>query len=576
MTIQNGGKVIPFAQSPSFYMKRGAKEMERNDLIRALTRYRQAYLSAPDQAEPCLAVAEILSQMQRFEESNRLLLLLLASGNGTPECFFGLACNYFGMREYDYAAESLENYLDADPDGAFALDAEDFLDMIDDDDAMYDMTGLRTDADFDDSASCVFARHLLDAGDYADAINELKRQVAVSPQNLQVQNLLAIAYFCTGDRAQAFGVTNAVLTNDPNNVAARCNLALLCHEAGDQAEALAHLRIAETHCGDLQEDLQALSVLELELEQYDRAEKTIRRLQQLQPFDTDTLHRLGYCRYMQNDFDEAESCYKQLLKINPDDLVARYYLAQSRKTEIAYKQRRARWLIAYEVPFSEAFRRLNQLNHTLGTPSDELLATWRGDRHFRNLLQWALMLPDRRVKRSMLSLLYTFGDEPAERMLREFLLYTNQPDDMKRVVFGMLKHLDAKEPYMAYLNGRWIQGRVNMLTLPYQLPAAYETVVQMLLQYMVGARDEACVTAAAHIYQAYIESLDRSFPRMSQMQEVSFAAALEYLGCKACGVEVGMEEIVNAYRISNTRLRNALVKLEPFAEAGVPQPEEET
>lgn len=575
MTSKNAGKIIPFSQGASFYMKRGAKEMERNDLIAALTRYRQAHLRAPDEAEPCLAVAEILSQMQRFEESNRMLLLLISTGSGTPECLFGLACNYFGMREYDYAAESLENYLDADPDGPFALDAEEFLDVIDDDDAMFEMTGLRTDADYDDSASCVFARHLLDAGDYADAVGELRRQMELSPDNHQVQSLLTIAHFCAGERAQAVELVNKMLAECPGDVSARCNMALLCHESGDDGEALKHLRLAETNCGDSADELQNLSVLELELAQYPEAERTIRKLLHQQPYDENTLHRLGYCRYQQGDAEEAQACYKKLLKINPDDMVARYYLAQSRKTELTEKQRRARWMIAYEVPFSEAFRRLNQINRMLALPSGELMSAWRESGHFAELLRWALTLPDRRVKRSMLSLLYTFGDARAERMLREFLLLTNQPDDLKRVVFGMLKHMEAREPYMAYLNGRWIQGRIDMLSLPYRLPAGYENVVQILLQYMVGVRDEACVTAASHIYHAYIESLEQHFPRISAMQEVSFAAALEYLGCKACGVEVALEEIVNAYRISNTRLRNALVKLEPFASAAG-EPEEET
>ena len=36
------GKVIPFSQSAHFYMKRGAKELEKNDLIAAVAKYREA------------------------------------------------------------------------------------------------------------------------------------------------------------------------------------------------------------------------------------------------------------------------------------------------------------------------------------------------------------------------------------------------------------------------------------------------------------------------------------------------------------------------------------------------------
>ncbi|MEG1525396.1 MAG: tetratricopeptide repeat protein [Clostridia bacterium] len=565
MTDLQKGKIIPFAQGSSFYMKRGAKEMEKNDLLAALNRYRQAYLSAPDQAEPCLAVSEILSQMQRFEESNRMLLLLMSSGNGTPECFFGLACNYFGMREYDGAAESLENYLEADPDGPFAMEAEDFLDMIDDDDAMYEMTGLKTDADYDDSASCMFAQNLMNAGDYAGAVRELSSQVEKTTDSLMVQNQLAIAYFCNGERNRALGLTTAILADHPKNVQALCNMALCLHETGDEKGAMEHLCVAETLKTELPEELHNICVLELELGRYEKALATLKHLLQILPYDENILHKMGYCCYMLGDTAGAQDCYRRILKIQPADTIAKYYLNQSKKTGLDEKIVRAHWMIPYQVPFSEAFRRLNQINKFLALPPDELLVLWQKDAHMQQLLQWALSLPEARVKKSMLSLLFSFGDERAQWMLRDYLLRTDQPDDLKRVVFGMLKRLSAPEPYMAYLNGQWIQGRVNMLEFPYKLPASYENVVQLLLQYMVGVREEDCVAAAAGIFHNYIESLQQEFPRISVTQELSLAAALEYLACKQCGVDISESEIEKAYRISSTRLHNALTKLGPFA-----------
>lgn len=562
----NTGKVIPFQQGASFYMRRGAKEMERNDLLAALVRYRQAYLHDPNDAEPCLAVAEILSQMQRFEESNRMILLLMSAGNGTPECHFGLACNYFGLREYDYAADSLENYLDADPDGAFALEAEDFLDFLDDDDAMYELTGLKTDADYDDDASCQFARHLIEAGDYADAISELERQVTRSPQSAAVKNQLAIAYYCNGERVRAHTLTTQLLSENPCDVLARCNMALFCHESGDDAKAAEHLAVVQNLGTDLPEELHNLSIMELSLGQYESAERTLKRLQQILPFDENVLHKLGYCHYMQDNTEEAQKQYKRLLTIDPGDTVAKYYLEQCSRSLPGNRKVSAKWSIAYQVPFPEVFRRLTQINKYLSLSEQELLRLWQEDSHFSDMLDWALTLPEHRVKKSVLSLIYTFGDAKAERTLRAFLLYTSQPDYLKRAVFGMLKHLGAQEPYAAYLNGQWIQGRVNMLEVPYKLPACYEAVTQYLVQCMVGVRSDECVSAAAHIYRKYLDSLETHFPRISEMQAASLAAALEYCACIACGVDAQEEEIIAAYRISNTRFRNALLKLTPFRE----------
>ena len=43
-------------------MKRGAKELEKNDLIAAIAKYREAYERAPEDAEIAIALAEILSR----------------------------------------------------------------------------------------------------------------------------------------------------------------------------------------------------------------------------------------------------------------------------------------------------------------------------------------------------------------------------------------------------------------------------------------------------------------------------------------------------------------------------------
>jgi len=268
---------------------------------------------------------------------------------------------------------------------------------------------------------------------------------------------------------------------------------------------------------------------------------------------------------MQGDAEGAKVYYQKLLRIDPHDTVAKYYLNQCKHADNAGKKPNAKWIIPYQVPFSEAFRRLNHLNRVLALPHDELNHVWAEDAAMRDLLVWAISLSDLRVKRSMLSLVFTFADRNAQHILRDFLLRTDQPDELKRAVFGMLKHLGAKEPYMAYLNGRWIKGRVSLLELDYKLPASYEGVMQVLMQYMLGNCREECTTEAARIFQQYVDSLKKEFPRISAAQEISFAAALEYLSRLNCGETITLDEISDIYRVTKSRLKNALLKLEPFA-----------
>jgi len=566
MKTNNKGKIIPFAQSASFYRRRGEKELEKNDLVAAIAKYREAYERAPEDPEIAIALAEILSQMQRYEESNRILLLLCAQGDEIPpECYFGLACNYFGLQDYDRAADSLEDYLDAEPDGLFAADAEDFLDLIDDDDAMYEATGLRTDDDYEDNAVCHFARSLLASGELGYAVEELEYRLGQSPESEKIQEQLAIAYFCDNRRSDAEAIADKLLEKSPNDILANCTMALSELDAGKKAAAMERLERIAAIPTDEPEELHSIAVLQLDLELYEDAEKTLAKLIQLMPYDENVLHKAGYARFMRGDAEGAKPFYEKLLRIDPHDTVARYYLNQCRHAGASHKNAPSRWSVPYQIPFGEAFRRLNHINRALAQPKDELYQVWVGDHTFRDLLSWALSLPDVRVKKSMLSLVFTFGDKYAERILRDFLLRTDQPDNLKRAVFGMLKQMGAKEPFHAYINGHWISGHVSLMELDYKVPASYENVLQLMMQFMLGNCREECAAEAAAVFRRYVESLGNKYPRMSAAQEVSMAAALEYFGRINCGEEVTQDEIGEVYRVTKQRLRNAILKLEPFA-----------
>lgn len=564
MTKRDERKVIPFQQNASFYMKRAAKETEKNDLIMALCRYRQACASAPDDPEPRIAMSEILSQMQLYEESNRVLMLLMSEGKGTPECHFGLACNYFGMREFDFAQDSLYDYLDIDPNGAFAYDAEDFLDFLEDDSAMFGMTGLKTDQDYDDNASCLYARSRMSAGDFASAVSELEHQLTVSPDSIPVREQLAIAYFCGGDIERSEQTANEILAKMPDSVAARCNLALCCRLRDDNEGAEEQLRFVKALRSDRPEEVQQISVLEMELGHYEDALETMKGILTKLPYDENVLHRYAFCNYILHNDTIAQDIYKKLLRIHPDDTVAEYYLNETMHPWKNEKALRSRWTIAYQVPFAEAFRRLNTLNRRLGDEGKDLFEDWACDASFRKLIIWALGLPDLRVKRSILSILGMLGDDLSIRLLREFLIRTDQPDDEKRVVLGILKRLNCPEPYMAYLNGQWISGKVRLFDFDPSVPESYIHVMQIVMQFMIGVRDEDCVSDAKELYRRYLNGLNGKYGRISDAQSLAFAAALELLACKENGIAVSEAEIEKAYRITPTRLKNAVAKLTPY------------
>lgn len=562
------GKVLSFRQETGFYLKRGAKQLEKNDLLAALHRYRQAYDNDPSNVDSCLAVAEILHQMRRFDESNRILFVYLSMHAPAAECFFGIACNFYGMHEFDYAAESLESYLQLDPDGPYAYDAEDFLDVLGDDEELGIATGISEEEDFDTLTICTRAQHLINAGQPEIAVELLQQHLSDLPTAKRAKNLLAAALYCAGDPASAMTVTEAVLKDDPHDISAQCNRILLLHVGGEEEQARAALAAFPAATIEKPEHLASLALLQLELEQAEHAKQTLQRLLLETPYDETALHQMGYCCHLLGDLPMAENCYRKLLRIDPSDTVARYYLKAVKEEREDPSARRAYWSLPYRVPLPEMLRRMNYINRIFSRPQAEVRELWEKDDSFRHLLNWVFTLPDERSKRAILSFYYTMGDAAAERALRGYLLRTDQPDMLKREVLGLLKRMDAKEPFMAYLASQWIQGRVSMLTLPQNLPAPYENVMRTLMEQVAKQQNgEELATKAAALYHRYLKQFAGTrYPRISENQEVSFAAALELLASRLAGTPVTEEEICHRYRVTQQRLRNAIAKFEPYTE----------
>ena len=126
------GRVLSFEQKGDFFYKRGNDKLDKNDLIEALCSYRRAMEQEPEDQYSCIAVAEVLSEMERYDDSNRVLLPLLSREDVEPEAIFGLGCNLAALNETDSAKKMLERYLQAEPEGEYIYDAYDLLDAIDD------------------------------------------------------------------------------------------------------------------------------------------------------------------------------------------------------------------------------------------------------------------------------------------------------------------------------------------------------------------------------------------------------------------------------------------------------------
>ena len=558
------GKVLSFEQKGEFFYKRGLDRLDKNDLVEALANYRMALEREPENNEIRMAVAEVLTEMERYEESNRILLAMLREEDTEPECYFGLGCNFMGMNELDRAKDSLERYTELEPEGGFVWDAYDMLDAIDDA-QYYESNGGLVEVSRENEAfdAAEEGRALLEREDYDGAETALGRALKLDPKLHYARNNLSLVLYCKREYKRAGAEAKAVLEMEPGNVQALCNLCMIEHTQRDKAGAN-KTADALMRCDTTEPDeLSRMALVLMDLNRFEEAYGVLVKLAREYPYEEGTLHRLGMCAYETGRYQEAAVAYDKLARINPLDTVARYYRGLCRAARIngeAGPRGRKRFMPNYQVPFDELLARINRLNQMVALPREELTHIWQNTQELDALVEWGFTLPDRGIKRALLTVVSSFEDQKGERILRDFILRRDQPDELKHEAFGMLARQHAAEPYIGYIDGSLVESRVSADGLPTGVSKPYKDALALCLATMHGRRSEDTVTAAVVLWGNFIQR-QASLPRITRMQGAAMAAALEYLACKETGEKAAKGDVCAKYGVSALRFKNAIDRL---------------
>lgn len=551
-----GGKVLSFEQNGEFYQRSGMTKLDKNDLLGAMASYRTALEKDPDNPETILAIAEILTAMQRYDESNRLLMSRFDLDERPSEAYFGMGCNFMAQREYEQARMSFDKYLELEPDGEFAYSAYDMAEAIDDGSAVR-FGGAPDKA----GESAEIARQMMEQEDFKGAIEILEKLIEEQPELIVPRNHLALAYYCVHDYDKATEQVGEVLRRDPSNIQAHCNLAVFMRGARDDLGLKRQVEYLKSVDSEDIDDLNHLGVTLMEVREFDAALSIFKKLLQSRPYEAGIMHRLALCHYHMGEYAAAVKLYDKLLQIDRQDTIAAYYRSACRAAQRG-EPRQMSLVLNYQVPPEEIVQRIRRINEYIHTPKDELQKLWYTGSDLQSLAKWGLTLPDISVKRAMLSFIASFKDKAAESILRDFALQREQAIAIKRDAFALLKTMDAKEPYLSYVNGELMESRVSLVpVLPKGMPKAYGEVLEACMKYMRGIRDNDCMADAMKIWTAYVEGLDGYRP-LSRGQMLGLAAAIEYVACRRRGLEVTKWELCSKYGISVARFNNALAKLD--------------
>lgn len=516
--------VLPFEQPGAFFHRRAVAKLDRSNYLEAVSFLRRALEREPDNSEYLLDLADVYARMNCFDESNQVLVSILRRGEASPECFFGMGCNFYALRQFPNARDSLLTYQRLEPDGEFVETAEDILDELDD----YDEDSLPPEL----SDLAYKGKRALDAGEYAKAVRLFNRVLSQEPDLLFVRNNLALGYYCLKEMDAAIDQCALVLEEDAYNLHANCNMALFLTETGLPRDAAPFIeRLADLEADD-PDDLYKLCLTLCELGRDTLALTRLKELLFYRPYDKRALHYYAVAHYNTAQYRKAMNLWDRVRRIDPDNPVAPYCLklaADAQRTGSA-----APLHYYYQLPAAEIRKRLKLFVQLLGGSREEVSARFERDASFRQLIRWGLSVSDEAFQRTTLKLLGYVGGAHAEEILRDFLLFP-EGDALKREAMSCLKSMGAQEPFFACLGDSMVEVRVSVFESDHPMTPAQQEVLRIAAEGLPEYLSAGLMTreeVAAQMLSLWVRYL-RAAPRpvrVNRPQNWAAALALLFLG----------------------------------------------
>ena len=432
------GDVVPFARSTDYWHRRAMDNRRSLRFPEAVELLRSAARQEPDNVEIQMDLAETLSEMECFEQSSRLLYRLLSRDPNLAECYYGLACNDYGMQKNEEALDALIHYLRLAPEGPYAEEARDMLEMLS---GVDDGTG--------NSRGELLIKRGMKA--FADdkphkATEHLKRALRVSRDMTRVRTMLSLSLLSEGKPKEALRHALAACARDKHSVQARCSLCCALWMLKKPRAAAGLLQEAAKWCDSPYEELLFCHTAS-QLNQRELLLKFLQARSQFTPFRTGTLHSLAVAYYNLGYYQKAKALWLRVMQIDPDNLLAEYghsLCEKGLKGEESVEK-----TLSYHpiLPREENQRRLHFIAAALAGGEDALKEQWRRDDTLKKMVRWAFTLPDDRLQGALLGVLSAVGPEAAG-LVKELLTDDTMSEELKRRAVLLLNRMGEPMPYV--------------------------------------------------------------------------------------------------------------------------------
>lgn len=536
-------KVVRFRTDAGFFFERAIRSLDRHNYDKALKYFRIAAEKEPDNPINLCNLAGILSELGRFEESNEVLESVLTDVDPQLyECYFYMANNAANMEDFDLAEEYLLRYLEEDPEGEFAEEANEMLQML-----AYELGREPRQPDYGGKYVWMKkhdeARRHLEEGRFLQATRVLEELVAEYPDFLAARNNLSLAYYYTGRLDQAIQEIQRVLEADPNNLHALCNQAVLYQHMGEMAQKKRLIEALKKWVPIHLEHMYKLGTTMGILGEHEAAYQMFRRLLKMEAQPEPSLyHYAAAAAFNTGRTAEAEKYWKRAMEADPESEVPRFYLNHCKQWSCEENRRATTVSYHYQLPFEMQFRQLAPQ----GQASAEQI---KRNPLIRSSFFWALNHGDRETKLQVIKLFAWIADEEVEQVLRQFVMKPEEEDELKKMALLVLRHMGAEEPYRARIGGREVEIR-SPSGEPTLSPwmERWKRVLECCLDGMRGRYDAVQIKDAQTLWAQYLVHCKADPPTVRKVE--GWAAALEYVVAKMHGLCLTQVDAARKYRVA--------------------------
>ena len=459
------GEVLRFDNSIEMHRKVAEKFAEKGEYKRALGLLFSAknFENDPD---ALMDIADVYADMGLLELSNRywFKFLDIAPTDKLSVAYEELAINYFYLE--DLWASSYYFHKKVDADGYISKDNIDpeILDFFSGEEhkkAFYHVAYPFDRADY--SGKIKIAKHAIAMGKFLDAIKILSA-IPEECRDEDVSGDLATSYFMTDSLDEAAAVCRESLARHGDNVTAYCNLSTVYDMKKDTEKSEYYYKKALQFRKGERTEAYKIATCAIEREDHVTAKECLKTILDERPFDVAMRFFYGIAGINLKEYDFAEETLSEVYRIDPNDMVVKYYLDFAKKIKSTGKDSDKLLPLKYikSLPSKIERKQSKEIKELADNPEKINSAIKRAE--VKELLLWGLKSKNNNTVRETAYILSTAYNDFAKKAIVNALMDGETIPELKRVLIYALIVNGYKEKFGVVAGNVYIKVRPKKLT----------------------------------------------------------------------------------------------------------------